>query len=212
MDTVSTTTDHAIVAAVLAGDYAQFEEIVTRYQPALLRVSTSRLGNRSRAEDVVQETFLRAYKSLATFKPEYSFRTWLWTILLNQCSRALQKQARFPQSNVWEAGAAEIDRSLDAGTGWFNGSETAPPLVLLLQKERAEVLDQLLDELSAAQGDALRLRFFGGLKFQEIADTMQCSLSSAKQRVRHGLLQLNQKIQAKPARRDVCAPDEDNAQ
>jgi len=211
MDKTSPPTDHDIVRAVTGGDYARFEEIVERYQGPLLRVSMGRLGNANWAEDVVQETFLRAYKSLATFNPEYSFRTWLWTILLNQCRRTLKKRAKFPQSNVWEEGASDIDHSLDAGDEWCNGSTMPAPLTQLLQKERAEILDQLLNELTCAQADALRLRFFGGLKFQEIADAMQCTLSCAKHRVRNGLQQLSQKIQSMPARRDVCAPAEGDA-
>jgi RNA polymerase sigma-70 factor (ECF subfamily) len=64
----------------------------------------------------------------------------------------------------------------------------------LLQKERGELLEQLLAELPQPQADALRLRFYGGLKFQEIADAMGCSLSSAKNRVRWGLEKMSARI------------------
>jgi RNA polymerase sigma factor (sigma-70 family) len=60
----------------------------------------------------------------------------------------------------------------------------------LWRKERAALLDELLARLTPAQADALRLRFFADLKFQEIADTMGCSLLTAKNRVRSGLLRL----------------------
>jgi RNA polymerase sigma-70 factor (ECF subfamily) len=67
---------------------------------------------------------------------------------------------------------------------------TPSPLGQLLAKERSERLERLLERLSAAQADALRLRFFGELRFQEIADTMGCSLNTAKNRVKWGLLRL----------------------
>lgn len=63
-----------------------------------------------------------------------------------------------------------------------------------MQKERGELLEQLLTELSEPQADALRLRFYGGLKFQEIADAMGCSLSSVKNRVRWGLEKMSLRI------------------
>ena len=57
-------------------------------------------------------------------------------------------------------------------------------------RERSELLDSLLGKLPEPQADALRLRFFGGLKFHEIADAMECSLSTAKNRVRWGLTKM----------------------
>jgi RNA polymerase sigma-70 factor (ECF subfamily) len=63
-----------------------------------------------------------------------------------------------------------------------------------LAKERAEQLNRELAGLPPEQADALRLRFFGGLKFQEIADVQQCSLTSAKNRVRWGLLKMANRL------------------
>ena len=74
----------------------------------------------------------------------------------------------------------------------------------LLARERAEQLEAILDQLSEVQADALRLRFFGGLRFQEIADLMQCSLNTAKSRVKCGLTRMAELLQtaAEAARRD----------
>jgi len=78
--------------------------------------------------------------------------------------------------------------------------------LVLLAKERAAQLEALLAQLSDAQADALRLRFFGGLKFHEIAAAMQCSLNTAKNRVRMGLVRmaglLDGAAQAVPRDRD----------
>ena len=68
---------------------------------------------------------------------------------------------------------------------------------MLLAKELGEELANVLRHLSSAQADALRLRFYGGLKFQEIADAMGCCLSSAKNRVRYGLLRMSELLSAK---------------
>jgi RNA polymerase sigma-70 factor, ECF subfamily len=179
--------DQALMRRVQAGEAALFSEIVRRYEAALRRVAASRLGQAEWAEDVVQETFLAAYKGRHTYRPELSFRTWLWTILLNQCRRSWGGQVRRPRLLNWGDQTAEnvapaiYQASIERGGQPWEG---------LLARERAGLLEQLLGQLPPAQADALRLRFFGELKFDEIADTMGCSLLTAKNRVKSGLLRL----------------------
>jgi RNA polymerase sigma-70 factor (ECF subfamily) len=185
--------DGTIVDAVLCGDREQFSHLVARYQGPLLRMAESRLGRRDWAEDVVQESFFCAFKSLATYDSRYSFRTWLWTIALNQCRRHHLRRSRTPQVSAWGEGAqpsAAVGGSSELASG-----EASPP-DSLLAKERSQQLHALLRELPEEQADALRLRFFGELKFLEIAEAMGCSLSSAKNRVRWGLTKMSQRIDA----------------
>jgi len=177
-------TDGEIVAAVLDGQTEQFSGLVERYERALLQVAVSRLGRRDWAEDAVQEAFLWAFRSLHTYDSQFSFRTWLWTILLNQCRRQYAKHAR----------AAELAASGEEAGAWNESehpAESSPgPAAALLAKERREELELRLAQLPEVQADALRLRFFAGLKFHEIAAAMACSLNSAKMRVKGGLLKL----------------------
>jgi RNA polymerase sigma-70 factor (ECF subfamily) len=176
------------MARVRQGETELFAELVRRYQGPLRRVARSRLGRADWADDVVQDTFLAAFKSHATYDPRYSFRTWLWTILLNQCHGHYQRrQRRVP---VEPLGDARSEPATDAA------GDLGTPLAQLLAKERSAQLEAMLARLPLPQADALRLRFFGGLKFHEIADTMQCSLNTAKNRVRLGLVRLAQMIQS----------------
>jgi RNA polymerase sigma factor (sigma-70 family) len=107
--------------------------------------------------------------------------------LLNQCHRQLKKSSRGFFIGLWHDGDAgepalqEIARQLQ----WND-----TPQQQLFAKERAELLDLLLNRLPESQADALRLRFFGGLTFGEIAEAMSCSLSTAKNRVKWGLMKL----------------------
>jgi RNA polymerase sigma-70 factor (ECF subfamily) len=186
--------DAAVMERVQAGELEQFATLIRRYQPALLRVARSRLGDASWAEDVVQETFLAVYKARHTYDPGRNFRTWLWTILINQCRAHGQKRSRwlriFTRSQSGESETAISDNPpVD--------SQDVEPLERLMAAERAALLEELLAKLPVAQGDALRLRFFGELKFQEIADATGCSLLTAKNRVRLGLLRLSQLISAR---------------
>src|SRR5688572_22365948 len=167
-----------------------FAELVRRYQEPLARVARSRLRQMQGAEDVVQETFLAAYKSRHTYRAEFSFRTWLWTILLNQCRSHQQRLARTPQSEGWS-----LDAEDPSWLAALNADASQPlPLAQLLARERRELLESLLGRLTAAHADALRLRFYGGLKFHEIAEAMGCSLGTAKNRVQGGLLKLSEML------------------
>jgi RNA polymerase sigma-70 factor (ECF subfamily) len=206
-DPVQPTTDSApssdavLMSRVQRGETELFAELVARYQAALRRVARSRLGRTDWAEDVVQETFLAAFKSRATFDARFSFRTWLWTILLHQCHGHYQRRLRsVPVEPLTEEYRQEVPEP-SASTG-------GTPLAQLLAKERSAQLEFLLGQLTLAQADALRLRFFGELKFHEIADAMQCSLNTAKNRVRTGLVRMAELLETAGARGAQRRPSE----
>jgi RNA polymerase sigma-70 factor (ECF subfamily) len=161
--------DGLLVAAALADEREAFALLVRRYQGPLLKAAVSRLSRRMWAEEAVQETFLCAHRWLTTYDSRFSFRTWLWTILLNQCSRVAKREAKHvPQAAADALPNARIDPRFAAG--------------LLLAREASEQLYDLLARLPEVQADALRLRFFGGLTFPEIAAAMRCSEPGAKNR------------------------------
>ena len=171
--------DRDIMQRVQAGQTELFEQLVVRYRPVLVRVAQSKLDDFAAAEDVVQETLLAAFAARHTYRPEFSFRTWLWTILLNGCRRYLKGRARRSPQAIHAAVEFGGDRSRQV--------ETETGLTRLLAVEQTERLHRLLQDLPEPQADALRLRFFAGLTFPEIADAMQCSRNGARLRVQTGL-------------------------
>jgi RNA polymerase sigma-70 factor, ECF subfamily len=182
------TSDGSLIAAALAGEEAAFALLAERYRGPLMKAAQSRLGRRELAEEAVQEAFLCAHRWLGTYDSRYSFRTWLWTIVLNQCSRLGKREAR-------QIGLSEPAVHLAGDCNDEVGQE-ASPLEVLLAREQADRLHQLLARLPEVQADALRLRFFGGLSFAEVATAMGCSEPGAKHRVKTGLLKLAQWMQA----------------
>jgi RNA polymerase sigma-70 factor (ECF subfamily) len=174
------TRDEDLMRDVQAGGREAFEALVRRYRAALLRLAASKLSDQVAAEDVVQETFLAVFAARHSYRPEFPFRTWLWTIALNLCKRhgrrSMKSAVPGEPSRIesWGAKSARQSTSLEA----------------ILKAERDAQLRQALDELPEAQADALRLRFFGDLKFEEIAAAMECSLNGAKRRVKMGLKKL----------------------
>ncbi|MGH7199199.1 MAG: RNA polymerase sigma factor [Planctomycetaceae bacterium] len=187
--------DAHIMQRVQDGQFELFDELVLRYRGPLLRVAESKLGERAWAEDVVQETFLAVFAARHTFDQRFAFRTWLWTILLNLCRRQLKRARRTPRQWTRSALASSPERVPEPAS-----PETGLTQALLL--ERSRLVAALLDELPEPQADALRLRFYGGLKFEEIAETMHSSRSAAKQRVRKGLLALGERLKNDDQLRD----------
>ena len=159
--------DVRIMLESASGKVERFAEIVARHQSSLFRVAMSRLGNRAAAEDAVQETFLAAFRGRATFKADRPFRPWLWTIHRNVCEASAKKERRFPGSTDVGQVAAMMDRAADR---------------MLVQ--------ELLERLPAEQADAVRLRFFGSLTYEEIAAVQECPTPTAKNRVRYALQKL----------------------
>jgi len=176
--------DVQIMCRVQAGEVELFDELVRRYRGPLLNVAWSKLGDSTWAEDVVQETFLAAFAARATYNPRFAFRTWVWTILLNLCRRQWQcRQVRPGEQSLGTSQSPELRGYCEPVT-----HETA--LGNILSVERQAAVHGLLTQLPDVQADALRLRFFGGLQFSEIALAMDSSVSAAKQRVKNGLVAL----------------------
>lgn len=179
--------DAALMEQVNRGNHAAFEEIVRRYRGRLVRAAESKLGDRDWAEDVAQETLLAVFAARHTFNPAFSFRTWVWTILLNLCRRQWKRRARRPAE--W---SAPLEGTTEAVLPEPVTSETG--LSRVLHRERIEQLTAQLRQLPEPQADALRLRFFGELKFTEIAEAMDCSLGTARYRVQSGLRRLAERL------------------
>ncbi|MBL8851794.1 MAG: sigma-70 family RNA polymerase sigma factor [Planctomycetaceae bacterium] len=180
--------DAQLMELVQAGQTGLFDELIIRHRPGLLRFAGSSLADRDAAEDAVQEALLAAFAARRTYNPRFAFSTWVYTILLNVCRR--HRRRRQPMG--------------DSGgdlAHWPAGGES--PLDQLLRSETRELLAELLAELPDVEADALRLRFFAGLPFDEIALAMNSSVTGAKVRVRRGL----ERLAARAARIHTTAGD-----
>lgn len=175
--------DAEIMQRLQAGQLELFEVLVQRYRLPLLRAAWSKLGDPNWADDVVQETFLAVFTARHTYRSEFSFRTWLWTILLNLCSRQWKRQETRPREFLF----SKLHRDSGTGASIPEPIHRQTGLAAVLGTERRQQLVEALSRLPEPQADALRLRFFGELKFSEIAQAMESSVSAAKVRVKHGL-------------------------
>lgn len=168
-------TDLEIVERVKTGDRKSFSQLVRRHQKGLLRLSLRFVKDMGLAEDIVQETFIKAFEKLHTFEGRATFKSWLYQIGVNT-SRNKFRETKFETTdidNVHLAIGATAESSL-------------------VHSAVAEVLQSEVDRLPFKQKTALMLRIYEDLSFKEISDIMDCPYDTAKANYRHALLRLRQ--------------------
>jgi RNA polymerase sigma-70 factor (ECF subfamily) len=153
---------------VLEGDTAAFTTIVDRHAAACTRFALRMLGTREDAEDVTQDTFLRAYRSLARYEERQTFRTWLFQILVNRCrTAAVRRQRRHRMFLVDDTAVA---------------SASVRPVAESTEL-RAE-LQRAIAALDPEQREAFLLKHVEQLSYDEMAAATGVGVSALKMRVK----------------------------
>jgi RNA polymerase sigma-70 factor (ECF subfamily) len=170
--------DAELVSRVLEGRTEAFTVLADRHAAACLRFATRMLGNREDAEDATQEAFLRAYRALPVHDSRSTFRTWLFTILVNRCRTALlhrHRRERRVRTDGEQVGLATVEAD-DASTE------------LRLEISRA------LEALPAEQREAFLLKHVEQLEYEEMAAITGHGVSALKMRVRRACTRLRQEL------------------
>jgi RNA polymerase sigma-70 factor (ECF subfamily) len=181
-----TWTDEELVARSKTGDTESFNQLVKRWERPIFAMAYRTLGREEDARDVTQETFLRAFRALGGFKGEAKFSSWLYRIALNLCRDWIRKARRAPIVDVPEGMDVE---QLAAQRGPFETVED-----LAARAELSRGVAAAMEHLPAEQREAIILKEYHGLTFQEIADLMACPLSTVKTRVYQGLSTLRKQL------------------
>ena len=150
-----------------------------RWERPIYALAYRVIGREEDARDVAQETFLRAFRALGGFKGQAKFSSWLYRITLNLCRDWMRRERRTPVSQAPEG----VDLIEMAGEG--TPSESIEDLVSRHELGRAVAKAMAL--LPEEQRTAIILKEYHGLTFQEIADLLDCPLSTVKTRLYQGL-------------------------
>ena len=181
-------TDEELVASATAGDLESFNQLVSRWERPIYALAYRTLGREEDARDVVQEAFLRAFRGLKGFKGQAKFSSWLYRITLNLCRDWIRRERRAP---IVAAPAGTDPNTL--------ADEQPAPNVsieeLVGRRQMSEAVARAMAELPEEQRAAILLKEFHGLTFQEIADTLQCPLSTVKTRLYQGLSVLRRRLE-----------------
>ena len=170
--------DHEIVMAVLGGDVNAYRVLVQRYQKPVFNLLYRMTGSYDNALDLSQETFVKAYENLESFKVGARFFPWLYTIGLNHGRNFLRKNKA----------EKELFREMREGESWLDcpGQQYGR----LREPVDMEHLRRSLQQLPLEYREAVMLHYREGLTMEEIARTFRLSVSGAKMRVHRGLQKL----------------------
>lgn len=178
--------DIELISEVKSGDRKAFSELVQRHQRSLLRLTLRYTRDLSLAEDVVQESFIKAFQKIHLFEGRSSFKSWLFQIALNTAKN------RFRERTM------DLVNIEDTHLGIDPGAETG-----MVQTDMKRRIREEVDKLPEKQRIALTLRVFEDLSFKEIAQIMECPYDTAKANYRHALLKLRERLEAGEAREAV---------
>jgi RNA polymerase sigma-70 factor (ECF subfamily) len=176
--------DAATVAEVREGNIAAFRVLVDRHSRAILRLAYRMTGNEQDAEDVVQETFLRAYRQIGRFELRSSFKTWLYRIAVNCSTDLLRQRPRSAMVAVLENAAVEDE----PGKAVADGAPS--PDQVVFSTEIQQKVAFALGELSHAERAAFILRHYEGRSIDEIGRTLGLRTSATK----HSIFRAVQKM------------------
>ncbi len=160
--------DPALIDAFRQGDEFAFVTLYDRYKGAVYAYCAKMLLDRAAAEDLLQETFARAYEHRDRLLNSTSFKAWLFTIARNQCLNALRKRGR--EVPFAPEAPEPVGR---AGT----------PFTHLLKSEQAELVSRALADLSPSYREVVVLREYQNLSYDEIAAVTKTTVSSVKSRL-----------------------------
>jgi RNA polymerase sigma-70 factor, ECF subfamily len=175
--------DQAMIEQARSGNPEAFRVLVERHSRSLFRLAFRMTGNESDAEDVVQETFLRAYRQLGKFDERASIGTWLYRIAANYALDLLRsRHRRDARRAVAEEDAADPLFSVPS-------SDPAPDRLAWSGEVRQRVAEAM-NELSPAERLAFVLRHFEGMGIEEISQALGCQPGAAK----HSIFRAVQKL------------------
>jgi RNA polymerase sigma-70 factor (ECF subfamily) len=181
--------DGAAVAQVLAGDRDSFRVLVERHSGAVFRLAFRMSGNEHDAEDIVQETFLRAYRALHQFESRANFGTWLHRVAVN-CALDHLRRARRREE---EPQGLHQDEETDPLRSVPSPGPT--PERLLLSAEVRRKLEGAMGELSGQERAAFVMRHFEGCSIEEIGKALGVRGNTAKNAVFRAVHKLREALQ-----------------
>jgi RNA polymerase sigma-70 factor, ECF subfamily len=190
--------DTMLIRRAQQGDTAAFEELVRNYDRRVLRLTMRLTDSTEDAQDIYQDTFLRAYRNIGQFRFECSFYTWIYRIAMNLCSDYLRRREvrdRYAYSERYSGENDEqeetiLDRASEQRAG-------ASPERAALNEELKKQILSALNKLSARERMVFELRHYEGLKLQTVAailstseNTVKNTLFRATQKLRLGLAEM----------------------
>ena len=181
--------DSHLIASVLAGDQASYTRLVNRYQGRLTSAIRTRVTCSGIADDIVQDTFVRAFNNLHSFRSDSGFYTWLYRIALNSRRYYMKNRHRITSLDETHETCRPVGKSScrDAVEG---------PLACLERTEDCQAVNLAMQRLDTHHREILRLREFEGFDYRRIAEVLHLTMGTVRSRISRARAQLRKELAA----------------
>ena len=170
--------DQKLVEKAQKGDKKAFGMLVEKYQRRLNRLLSRMVRDQSEIEDIVQDSFIKAYRAINNFRGDSAFYTWLYRIGINTAKNHLVKLGKRPKA-MNEVEIEEIENFEDAPD--LRNHET--PESTMMSSQIVASVNQTIEALPNELKEAISLREMDGLSYEEIADLMNCPIGTVRSRI-----------------------------
>lgn len=182
--------DEELVRRVQRGDKKAFDLLVLKYQNRIIQLINRYVRDPYEAQDIAQETFIKAYRALGSFRGDSAFYTWIYRIAINTAKNHLAARSRRPTDDEIEVEVAEQFESENS----LRDQET--PEGVLLSEELGQTIQLALEELPNELRTAITLREMDGLSYDEIAEVMECPVGTVRSRIFRAREAIDKKIRS----------------
>lgn len=171
--------DQQLVERVQQGDKRAFDLLVVKYQRKLARLLSQLIRDPVEVEDIAQETFIKAYRALPSFRGDSAFYTWLYRIGINTAKNFLVSQGRKISTIEGNFDNEDAENFEEAA----KYKEVSTPESELMSKQVAQTVNKTLDSLPEELRTAIMLREIEGLSYEDIASMMECPIGTVRSRI-----------------------------
>lgn len=178
------TNDNEIISRVLRGEQSLYADLVKRYQNFVFTITLRYTTSREDAEEIAQDVFVKAYRSLENFRGESKFSTWLYTIVTTTCVTFLRKK----KLEVYSLDNEKVFEAADNIAGGFKANQVE-------QKSRAQMVNEAIRLLSTDDAKVINLFYKGEQSLEEIAHIMGMEANTVKVKLHRARARLKDKMQ-----------------
>jgi RNA polymerase sigma-70 factor (ECF subfamily) len=188
--------DDELVARARANDVAAFEELVGRHEEKIYRLAMRFTRNETDAAEILQETFLSAWRNLDRFEGKAQFGSWLYRVAVNAALMLLRSQKRHPQVAVEDVTPEVLgEAAKDAGPGLGAGTDwSRRPDEQFQSEELRHQIQSAVDQLPESQRSVFLMRDVDGLSTEETAELLGVTIPTVKTRLHRARLTLREAI------------------
>ncbi|OGC94686.1 MAG: hypothetical protein A2W25_15820 [candidate division Zixibacteria bacterium RBG_16_53_22] len=183
--------DQELVNKAQNGDSRAFEKLVEKYMKRIYYLAYRMTRNHDSADELAQESFVKAYQALGSFKPGYNFYTWIYRICVNLSINFLKKERHTVSADQLR----EIDLLPETTAG-------LDQLERMIASEQASIVRKALDTLPPDQRSAFILKTYDNMSYDQIAEVMECSMGTVMSRIFRARQKLKNALKAAEAERD----------